>query len=230
MGKIKKNKQNKSIQGKKTTFFERDCSEETNNHLNQEIANINLTAEELELEKVIGKKDVRVSARRELQTRLIAHDYTGLTFIPERPDLDTIIIFDHNTGFEHEFGINFSYLMDNPNSKYTQLHDVQKYIESLNDPELIKKEYGKLKQSPKWKLIHGGFQVDASEGVFLDYPEESVDFIPCILTPLEVCVSRTALLGLGKGDVRRGGYLMMMLNSIWAHKGKELIKKGKRIT
>jgi hypothetical protein len=38
------------------------------------------------------------------------------------------------------------------------------------------------------------------------------------------------LVGLGDGDVNRGGMIMIMLNSIWARRGKKMIKELPRKT
>ena len=221
-------KKHKKINIARSTFFERQCSEETNKQLNKEIGNVGLTAEELGLEELLGTKDDRVRARQDLQRRLIAHNYEGLTFVPEQT-FNEIFIFDHITGYEHHFTINFSYPMENGDSKYTELNDAQKYIEHQNKAEKVWEEYTKLGPTPIWKLTNGGFQVDATNGVFLDFEEEAVDYIPCVCTPMEQVVCSEALLGLGKGDVRRGGMLMCLLNAIWAHQGRELKKKGHRI-
>ena len=226
---MSKKKKNKKVNLARSTFFERQCSEETNKQLNKEIGSVGLTAEELGLEELLGTKDERVRARNDLQKRLIAHNYEGLTFVPE-PTFNEIFIFDHITGYEHHFTINFSYLMESEDSKYTEINDTQKYVEHKNKADQIREEYLKLGPTPIWKLTNGGFQVDASDGVFLDFQEEeAVDYIPCVCTPMEMVMSSEALLGVGKGDVARGGMLLCLLNAIWAHKGRELKKKGHRI-
>jgi hypothetical protein len=211
----------------KKSFFTRKVSKELNKELNEAIDNLNLTEEELALEKVLGKKDDRHKARLRLAQKLTDNDFKGLTFLSDR-QLDKLVIFDHENNYEHHISCNFSYVLNAPDSLYTQLHDKGKYINHLKETEEIEKKF--KRKSPSWIFTSDGFVINASEGVYLDYPEEAVDFIPIYCTPQEVIVSSEALVGLGDGDVNRGGMIMIMLNSIWARRGKKMIKELPRKT
>jgi|TARA_R100000781_G_scaffold68516_1_gene43142 hypothetical protein len=219
---VKKKKQHKY----KSSFFDRKVSAETSKALNKEIENVNLTKEEVDLEKVVGRKDDRNKARLNLANRLNANDFTDLTFLADN-GAEELYIFDKRTGFEHHFGIYFSYLLDEPISMYSQLLGTGDIVRKAREEELEKKYRHK---SPRWKFDKNGFQIDASTGIFLDFPELSVDFIPCQLTPGEVVICRDACVKVGDGDARRGGQILNMLNAIWTREGRKLIKEGERLT
>tara|TARA_R100000742_G_C4257298_1_gene75151 strand:- start:268 stop:936 length:669 start_codon:yes stop_codon:yes gene_type:complete len=209
----------------KKSFFTRKASKELNKELNKAIEELNLTKDELDYEKLLTKKSDPIKARTTLAKKLTDNNFYGLTFLTDRA-LDKIVIFDHETNFEHHIQCEWSYELNAPDSLYTQLHDTGKYIEHLKETEEFEKNLKNYKRkSPNWIFTSDGFVINASDGVYLDYPEEAVDFIPIYCTPQEVIVSSEALVGLGDGDVNRGGLMMIMLNSIWARRGKKMIKE-----